>query len=374
MSAAAAARASAVGRPVAELETPALVVDLDRLGRNLDAAAEYAGSQGLALCPHAKTHKTREIAALQLARGASGLTVAKSREAEIFSSELEAPLLLHYPAIGAEKAERLTEVAARVPLSVALDSLEAAEPLAQALRARGVEAEALIELDVGLARTGVAPAAALALAEAIEGLGGGLRVGGLSSYPGHLRHDETAITAGLGEVAARLDEAKQLFDRAGIECGRISGGSTATLFQSHLTPVTEIRPGNYALLDRSEGRGRFGLDDCALRVQTTVVSTAVAGRLIVDAGAKTLSEAGPPPGASGHAVAIGHPELEFVALSEEHGHAALAADAPPLAVGDRLELIPNHACTCVNLHDVLYAARAGIVELELRVIARGAVR
>ena len=138
--------------------------------------------------------------------------------------------------------------------------------------------------------------------------------------------------------------------------------------------MTEVRPGNYAFLDRMEGRGEFALDDCALRVHATVVSTAVPGRFIVDAGSKTLSEAGPPPGASGHAEVVGRAGLGIEALSEEHGHGSVAAGAEAPAVGERLELIPNHACTCVNLHDVLYAARAGIVEAELPVIARGAVR
>ena len=157
MSAAAAPHASAVGLPVAELETPALVIEIDRLQRNLSRAAEYAAAHGLDLYPHAKTHKTREIAELQLAAGAAGLTTAKSTEAEIFAAALGAPLVLHYPVVGPEKVARVAEVAGRVPLTIALDSAEAAEPIAEALRARGTEAEALVELDVGLARTGSTP-------------------------------------------------------------------------------------------------------------------------------------------------------------------------------------------------------------------------
>ncbi len=374
MSVAAAARASAIGRPVAELETPALVVDLDRLERNLARAAEYASAHGLDLYPHSKTHKTREIAELQLRAGAAGLTTAKATEAEIFAGALGAPLVLHYPVVGADKVARVAEVAGRVPLTIALDSAEAAEPIAEALRVRGTEAEALVELDVGLTRTGLDPERALELGRAIEGFGGGLRLAGLSCYPGHLRHDEEAIAFGMREVDSTLERARAMFDEAGLGCGRISGGSTATLFHSHETPISEIRPGNYALLDRQEARGEFALSDCALRVQTTVVSTAVPGRFIVDSGAKTLSEAGPPPGASGHAEVVGREGLEIELLSEEHGHGVVGAGAEPPAVGERLELIPNHACTCVNLHDLLYAARGGVVEAELPVIARGAVR
>ena len=136
---------------VAELETPALVVDLDRLERNLERAATYADEHGLALHPHVKTHKTLEIARMQLDAGARGLTVAKPTEAQVFATAGLGPLLLHYPSAGRGKAERIAELAAAVPLTIALDSLAVAEPLA------AVEAEVLIELDVGLRRTGVAP-------------------------------------------------------------------------------------------------------------------------------------------------------------------------------------------------------------------------
>jgi D-serine deaminase-like pyridoxal phosphate-dependent protein len=348
---------------VAELETPALVVDLDRLERNLERAASYADEHGLALHPHVKTHKTLEIARMQLDRGARGLTVAKPTEAEVFAAAGLGPQLLHYPVAGHGKAERIAELAGAVQLTVALDSLAAAEPIAAALSGRGVEAEALIELDVGLRRTGVTPPAAVELGRAIDALGGGLRVAGLSCYPGHLA---------LEEVDATLAEAQQAFAEAGLRCDRISGGSTWTLFESHRTRMTEVRPGNYALLDRAEARGPFELDDCALRVQATVVSTSVPGRVIFDAGSKTLSEAAPPPGEAGFASVVGHPEVEVEALNEEHAIGALGAAR--LAVGDRVELIPNHACTCVNLHDVVHAARGGAVEASFRVAARGAVR
>jgi D-serine deaminase-like pyridoxal phosphate-dependent protein len=366
----------AVGAPVSELDTPTLVVDLDVLERNLARAAAYAGEHSLGLLPHAKTHKTLDIARMQLDDGADGLTLAKSEEAAIFARELGVPLLLHYPVVGAEKVARVAEVAGEVPLTVALDSLEAAEPLASELRRRGVVVEALVELDVGLARTGVATAVdAVELAAAIEGLGGGLSVAGLSCYPGHLRHGGSdAPEAGIGSVGERLAEAIEHFDRAGLHRERVSGGSTATLFASHRTPVTEIRPGNYALLDRAEGRGDFTLGDCALRVHSTVISTSVPGRFVIDAGAKTLSEAAPPAGLDGFGAIVGRDELELVALSEEHGHGSAPAGGIGLTVGDRVEVIPNHACTCVNLHDVVYGARGGIVEAEMRVIARGMVR
>ncbi len=189
------------GRTVAELETPALVVDLDRLDRNLTRTAEYTSAHRLEFYPHAKTHKTREIGALQLEHGAAGLTTAKSREAEIFAAALGAPLVLHYPVVGAEKVARLAEVAGAVPLTIALDSAAAAEPIAAAMRSRGTEAQALIEVDVGLRRTGLDPERAVEVGRRIEALGGGLRVAGLSCYPGHLRYDENASRRGCSRSA-----------------------------------------------------------------------------------------------------------------------------------------------------------------------------
>lgn len=196
---------------------------------------------------------------------------------------------------------------------------------------------------------------------------------GISCYPGHLRDDREAISAGLEAVAADLIVARDSLTARRIECRRISSGSTATLLESHRTPATELRPGNYALLDRQEARGAFRLDDCALRILSTVVSTAVPDRIVFDAGSKALSEAPPPPGASGFGAVVGHPEIAIEALSEEHGH-GVAADHGGLEVGSRVELIPNHACTCVNHQPVLYGARAGQVVAELRPRLRGALR
>jgi D-serine deaminase-like pyridoxal phosphate-dependent protein len=368
-----AAEREAVGRTVAELETPALTVDLDRLEANVARAASYAAKRGLALRPHGKTHKTAEIARLQLEAGAAGLTVAKSSEAAIFAAAGFGPLLVHYPPVGATKIERLVGVAAATELTVALDSWTAAEPLGRALRAAGVEADALVELDVGMRRTGLDPAGALELGRRIESSGGGLRLAGISSYPGHVRGDRAAVEAALAEVAATLSEAIDLFDAAGLRRERISGGSTRTLFDSHLTSVTEVRPGNYVFLDRAEASGPYSPEDCALRVQATVISTAVPGQVALDSGSKTLSEAGPPPGLRGFGFAPGLPGLEVERLNEEHAVARVDAEHG-LVVGDRVELIPNHACSCVNLHDHLYAQRAGVVEAVFPVIARGAVR
>lgn len=382
MSAAASAEA-AVGRPVAELETPAVVVDLGALERNVARASAYAREHGLALWPHLKTHKTVAVAERQRAAGAAGFTVAKTTEAERFAPHRLGPLLLHYPVFGAAKWERTAAVAGEAPLTVALDSLAAAAGLDRALRARGTSAELLIELDVGMRRTGVADtAAALALAESVERFGGvaggaasagGLRVAGISCYPGHVRGTLEQARAGLAEVDARLRAARDALLAAGIRCDRVSGGSTASLFLSHETCMTEVRAGNYVFLDRSEARGAWTAEDAALRVHATVVSTSVPGRAVLDAGSKTLGEAGPPAGLTGWGTVAGAPGAEIVALNEEHAVCELAG-ASGWRVGDRVTVVPNHVCTCVNLHDRLYAARDGVVEEVWPLVARGAVR
>jgi len=366
---------AAIGRHVAELETPAVVVDLDVLEANVARAASYAELHGLALWPHLKTHKTVEVAARQRVAGAAGFTVAKSREAELFAAAGFGPLLLHYPAWGEEKWRRLAEVAGEVPLTVALDGLGAAEGLARALRTRGTRAEVLIELDAGMGRTGVAGAReALALAQAIERIAGdALRVAGISCYPGHVRGTLEQVRAGLGEVDALLRATRDGLLRAGVDCARVSGGSTATLQLSHETCMTEVRAGNYVFLDRSEARGAWRAEDAALRVHAAVVSTAVPGRMVLDAGSKTLGEAGPPAGLSGWGQLATLPGAEVVALNEEHAVCQLP-DGAAARVGDRHELVPNHACTCANLHDALFAARGGVIEEVWPLLARGEVR
>jgi D-serine deaminase-like pyridoxal phosphate-dependent protein len=370
---------AAIGRPVQELETPAVVVDLDALERNVARAGAYAREHGLALWPHLKTHKTAAVAARQRAAGAAGFTAAKSSEALRFAGQDLGPLLLHYPVFGAAKWGRLAELAGTTELTVALDSVEVAAGLHDALRARGTRAEVLIELDVGMGRTGVADAsAARALAEAVERLGGGgaaaggLSVAGISCYPGHVRGRLDEVRAGLRAVRARLEEARAALEAAGLRCDRISGGSTASLLLSHETGATEVRAGNYVFLDRSEARGAWTAQDAALNVHATVVSTAVPGRAVLDAGSKTLGEAGAPAGLTGWGAVVGAPQVEIVSLNEEH--AVCALPEPSWTVGDRVAVVPNHVCTCVNLHDLLYAARDGVVEEVWPVLARGAVR
>jgi D-serine deaminase-like pyridoxal phosphate-dependent protein len=367
-----------VGLPVEELPTPIAVIDLEKLEANIARLAGYARAHELALWPHSKTHKMPPVARMQLAAGAAGLTVAKVGEAEVMTSHELGPLLLHYPVYGIDAWRRLAEVAAATSLTVAVDSYEAAEPMAAALARSGARAEVLVEIDVGLHRTGVeSPAAACALAQRLDGLDG-LELAGISCFPGHVRGPAADIERKLGDVEAMLAEAVSRLGEAGLRCDRVSGGCTPAMQMTHLTPsVNELRAGTYVFLDRTEVAfdGPLTLDDCALRVHATVVSTTVPGNAIVDAGSKMLSDAAfGGPGGEGRGAVIDHPDVTIPVTNEEHGICDVSASSAAWRVGDRIEIVPNHVCTCVNLQDVVCAARAGVVEHVWSVEARGKVR
>ena len=367
--------AAQVGRPLSEVETPVAVIDLDRLEVNLRELQTYSDGHGIELWPHTKTHKSPEIGMWQLALGAGGLTVAKTGEAEVFQEAGAPKILVHYPPFGADKWNRLARIAAEgVELTVAVDGLAPAEGLSAALQRHGARAELLVELDVGLHRTGQTTAeGALALAQALSRLPA-VEVAGISCYPGHCRGDEATVRSLLADADSLMRETRGAFESAGIRCDRISGGSTPTRYLTHETCVNELRSGTYAFLDRNEAPSEpdGGLDACALWVEATVVSDAVDGQVVIDAGSKTLTS--DPHPAGGHGAIVGGPEAVLRAINEEHGYVTVAGQPDRPAIGDHLQVIPNHACGCVNLHDGLLGVRDGVVDRVIRVSARGLVR
>jgi len=357
-----------IGRPLSEVETPVAVVDLDRLETNLQSLQSYVDAHGIALWPHTKTHKSPEIGRRQLELGAGGLTVAKTGEAEVFAEAGAERILVHYPPFGTDKWERLASLAGQVDLTVAIDGLAPAEGLSAALARRGVTASLLVELDVGLHRTGQTTAAgAVVLGQELSRLPA-VEVAGISCYPGHCRGDVETVRARLEEVDAFLRETRDAFAAAGLRNDRISGGSTPTRFLTHDTCVNELRSGTYALLDRVDGT----LDACALWVEVTVISDSVPGQIVVDAGSKTLTSDDHPDGGNG--VIVDWPGANLYTINEEHGYVDVSALDERPKLGDHLQVIPNHACGCVNLHDGLLAVRNGVVDHVIRVAARGLVR
>lgn len=362
--------------PLTDLETPALVVDLDRLERNLARVAEYTGAHGLALRPHVKTHKTAWIGAEQVRRGAAGLTCATTREAEVMSAVGD-DLLLAYPPVGTARLRRLLELPASVRLTVALDSSAAVTALAEAARRANRPVRVLVELDLGMRRVGVAGVdEAVALAHLVQ-RSAPLEYAGILFYPGHVRETVGEQDAALEALRASLGRAIEALDRIGLRPSVVSGGSTPTLFRSHeLTGVTEIRPGTYVYNDRTTAAmGACRWDDCALTVLATVVSTAVPGQVVIDAGTKALGRE-PMRGADAHGYGVlaERPEVTVQQMSEEHGILDVSRTDWMPRVGTMVRVIPNHVCIAVHLADVAHGVRAGQVERTWRVDARGRER
>jgi len=358
---------------VSEIDTPALVVDLDILERNLSRVAQYAKTRGLRLRPHTKTHKSTRIGRRQLDAGAAGLTVAKVSEAEVMLGATPSDLLVAYPIVGRPKLERLTAVARRTPVTVALDSETAARDLSEAAQAAQVEIGVLAEVDVGLNRVGVSPGEPLLeLARAILRLPG-LRFEGITCYPGHIKSTDEAGLAALARLGEVIGGILAEFERAGMPVKIVSGGSTPTLFHSHeVTGVTEIRPGTYVYNDiNTVISGACGLEDCAASILATVVSTARPGQMIVDGGSKTFSSDRPATGEVTLGRVVEAPGARFHKMNEEHGFIDVTKAERAFGVGDRVHIIPNHICVAVNLHEQVYGVRGDSVEEVWKVEGRG---
>ncbi|MGC9944965.1 MAG: alanine racemase [Bryobacteraceae bacterium] len=359
----------------ADIDTPALLVDLDAMEANLLRVADYTQQHGLRLRPHTKTHKSPRIGRRQLELGAAGLTVAKVGEAEAMLEAAPPDILVAYPVIGVAKLQRLMAVARRAHVTVSLDSLFAAGQLSEAAQAAGVKIGVLAETDVGLGRVGVSPGAELLdLARGIEGLAG-LRFEGIAFYPGHIKDSSAAGTEALAALAGLLQSILADFRRAGIEVRIVSGGSTPSLYHSHQLPgLNEIRPGTYVYNDwNTVASGACTPDQCAATLLVTVVSTARPGQIIIDGGSKTFSSdrlTG-----SGAESTFGHvldaPQAVFHKMNEEHGFVDVSQCGRAFAIGERLRIVPNHICVAVNLHERVYGIRDGEVEEMWEVAGRG---
>lgn len=334
------------------LETPLGVVDLDRVRRNAAGVADYARKHGLTWRPHIKTHKTREIAGIQLAQGAGGLTVATLREAEVMAA-LTDDILLAYPPVGAAKLARLVGLPDSLDLKVALDSTEVLQGVSQAAAAAARTVGILVEMDAGLGRVGVAgPEEVVALARQARDLPG-TAFRGLMFYPGHIRMGEDDQTAHIAMVNERVDAALRALEAEDLQPEIVSGGSTPTLRRSHdFRGLTEIRSGSCIFHDR-EGLavGVATLDDVAYSVLATVVSTAVPGRAVVDAGSKALAKESR--GDDGFGVLLDRPDVTVAGLSEEHGVLDISRSDWSPRIGERVRIVPNHVCVSVNLQDRL---------------------
>lgn len=358
---------------IAELETPALLIDLDIMERNLCRAADYARAQGLRLRPHTKTHKIPELARRQVDLGAAGITVAKVGEAEVMMRAAPPELLVAYPVLGPGKLERLMRLAKATAVTVALDSMFAAAQLSDAAGAAGVNVGVLAEFDAGLDRMGVPPGSELLeLARKISLLPN-LTFEGLAFYPGHIKQMDEGGRKKMAALGELLASVQSDFRHAGIETRVISGGSTPTLFHSHELPgLNEIRPGTYIFNDiNTILSGACSQADCAATVLATVVSNARHEFVMIDGGSKTFSS----DRTAASEVTFGHlvelPGARFSKMNEEHGYVDVRPCGRVPEVGERLRVIPNHVCTAINLHEQVYGIRGDSVEHVWKVEARG---
>jgi D-serine deaminase-like pyridoxal phosphate-dependent protein len=359
---------------ISELDTPALLIDLDVMERNLQRVSDYARTHNLRLRPHTKTHKIPGLGRRQLDSGAVGLTVAKVGEAEVMLGAEPPDMLVAYPVIGERKLRRLMEVARRTELTVSLDSREAASQLSAAAAAAGVQVNVLAEMDAGMGRVGIRPGAELiGLGRTVAALPG-LALQGIAFYPGHIKaNDESGLRA-LAELSALVCEAAADFRRAGLPTEVVSGGSTPTLFRSHqVAGVNEIRPGTYIFNDRNTvACGACEHSDCAATILVTVVSTSRKNGMIIDGGSKTFSsDLLITTGEKTFGDILEAPGITFFQMNEEHGYVDLGDAGVRFQVGDQVRVIPNHVCAAMNLHETVYGIRGESVKQIWRVEGRG---
>jgi D-serine deaminase-like pyridoxal phosphate-dependent protein len=359
----------------AELDTPCTIIAGNVVERNIQRMAEYCRRHGIALRPHTKTHKSQRIAQLQLDAGAVGLTVAKPGEAQVMC-ELGAEVLIAYPSVTKASLSAVRSAVAETNMIVALDSAEAAARLDEALAGTGKRAGVLVDIDVGLRRTGLQTAEASSDLAQVVAKSRHLRLEGLFCYPGQIWSPIEEQGTSLANVDATILQHLSRWHANGIDARVVSGGSTPTAYQSHLAPsVNEIRPGTYVFNDLNTLRGGYcRLEDCAVRIVATVVSTAVPGQIVIDAGAKTLAAdrciSAPD---SGHGLVVEYPQARITHLSEEHGQVDVSKCETRPQVGDRVTIVPNHVCPTINLTDFAWWLTEHGAE-QLTIDARGKVR
>lgn len=364
-----------VGAPLDEIDTPALIVDLDAFEDNVRTMASFARSAGVRLRPHAKTHRCPTIALRQIAAGAVGQCCQKVGEAEALVRGGVRDVLVSNEVVDMAKLRRLAALCADATIGLCFDAVEQVEAASRAATELGVTINALVEIDVGMKRCGIAPGSAAAdLAKRIADTPG-LAFRGLQAYHGaaqHLQgHDarERAIASAAEAVRATLEP----LSRAGLECETIAGAGTGTFrFEGESGLWNELQAGSYVFMDTEYARigGRDGGPYTEFRhslfVLSTVISVPTRERAIVDAGLKSCSaEKGPP-------WVHDREDVTVTGVSDEHGRLELGARAKPLRLRDKVLLIPGHCDPTVNLHDWYVAVRRGRVEALWPIAARGA--
>jgi D-serine deaminase-like pyridoxal phosphate-dependent protein len=361
------------------VETPHLSIDGAKLKKNIEKMAAIAAQNGVTLRPHVKTHKIPTLAWTQVEAGAAGITVAKVSEAEVMADAGLEDIFIAYPLVTASKIRRAVELRRKLQnLIVGVDSLEGARRLSAAAQDEVLEVR--LEVDTGLRRTGVAYDEAVELALEIDTFDN-LDLSGIYTYRGAVFGGATTLdrkNAGLEEGDLMVSLAGRMREQ-GISIRDVSLGSTPTAeYAAEVEGVTEIRPGTYVFYDRMQARlGACSLEECAATVVCTVVSRPHEDLAVIDGGSKTFAtDVQPgiePLNLEGFGHVVGYPGVTLERLTEEHGMLAVTGEHD-LKVGDTLQIIPNHICSTVNLHDAIYLIGEGGTVEEVRVAARGKVQ
>ena len=348
-----------------EYGTPAAVIDMDRVERNIARIQAACDAAGVANRPHIKTHKSPMLARMQIAAGAKGITCQKIGEAEVMANAGIDDILISYNLIGEEKMARLGALQTKAHMTVAADNSTVISGLPQAAAASGLPLSVVVECDTGRKRAGVeTPAEAIALAREIAA-SKGLVFAGFMLYP---------TETGWADAQKFYDEALSGVRAHGLDAAMVSTGGSPNLKNlGKLKGATEHRPGTYIYNDRMQvAAGVAGWDDCALSIYSTVVSRAGPDRGILDAGSKTLtSDTG---GLEGHGLILEHPEAKIARFAEEHGFLDLTRSNTRPNVGDVVHIVPNHVCVVVNMMDEVVMVRGEEIIGTLQVAARGKLR
>jgi D-serine deaminase-like pyridoxal phosphate-dependent protein len=361
---------------VSEVDTPALIIELDALERNIGRMQKNLEGKNVYLRPHSKTHKSTVIANMQIAAGAVGVCCQKVSEAEIMANGGVRDIFISNEVVGNGKITRVAALARRAKVSICVDQLGSVQALASAANAYGAIVRVLVELNVGANRCGVETAEdVVRLAKAVTGFSS-LRFAGIQAYHGRAQHLRTyeERQAEIVAASAKVSHAVELLRREGIPCEVVAGAGTGTFeFEMASGVYNEIQVGSYVFMDVDYGnnRDREGKPisdfENALFILTTVMSSPVPERAVVDAGLKALSVD------SGMPKVVGHDRASFVRAADEHGRIEIAGGGRPFTVGEKLRLIPGHCDPTVNLHDWFVCIRDSRVECLWPVSARGAL-
>ena len=366
-----------VGMPLEEVDTPALLIELDAYEANLRRLAEEARAAGVNLRPHAKTHKCAVIGRQQMAMGAVGVCCQKVAEAEAMVYGGVSDVLVSNQVVGAPKLRRLASIARQATVAVCADNAENVDQLSEVAQASGIELPVLVEIDVMAARCGVAPGEpALALARTID-KAPGLRFGGIHAYHGraqHMRSHEERVAA-ITEASEHCVQTKALLDGDGLPCPVVTGAGTGTYRLEAASDIyTELQCGSYIFMDVDYGRNKdprgepFTDFENSLFVYATVMSVPTRDRAVCDAGLKAVAvDCGLPE-------VVGDFAVEYVGPSDEHGSLGVRDTNRPLRLGDKIKLIPGHCDPTVNLYDWYVCVRGGVVESVWPIAARGAMQ